>query len=58
MPSPDAQVGDFARLEDAIRAGDRRQIREAMRNLDRLGIEVRFTLPVTPRGTEKVRPEE
>jgi hypothetical protein len=35
----------FARLETAIQRSDRPAAREAMRNLDRLGIEVRFTLP-------------
>jgi hypothetical protein len=35
----------FARLESAIERGDRPAAREALRNLNRLGIEVRFTLP-------------
>jgi hypothetical protein len=35
----------FARLETAFRRGDRHAAKEALRNLNRLGIEVRFTLP-------------
>jgi hypothetical protein len=35
----------FARLDSAIERGDHRAAREAIKNLERLGIEVRFTLP-------------
>jgi hypothetical protein len=35
----------FARLETAIDRDDRRAAKEALRNLARLGVEVRFTLP-------------
>lgn len=35
----------FARLESAIERGDHRAAREAIKKLERLGIEVRFTLP-------------
>jgi hypothetical protein len=35
----------FARLETAVMRGDLRAAREALRNLARLGVEVRFTLP-------------
>jgi hypothetical protein len=35
----------FAKLESAIERGDNRAAREALRHLERLGIEVRFTLP-------------
>jgi hypothetical protein len=35
----------FAGLEAAIERGDRAAAREALRHLNRLGIEVRFTLP-------------
>jgi hypothetical protein len=35
----------FARLDAALERGDHRAAREAIRHLERLGIEVRFTLP-------------
>jgi hypothetical protein len=35
----------FAKLESAIERGDHRAARTAIKNLERLGIEVRFTLP-------------
>jgi hypothetical protein len=40
----------FAKLESAIERGDNRAAKDALRNLERLGIEVRFTLP--PRAQE------
>jgi hypothetical protein len=38
----------YARLETALEREDHRAAREAMRNLARLGVEVRFTLPPCP----------
>ncbi len=35
----------FSRLESALQRGDQRTASVALRNLDRLGIEVRFKLP-------------
>jgi hypothetical protein len=35
----------FARLEAAIKRDDRQAVREALRNLERLGVEIRFILP-------------
>jgi hypothetical protein len=35
----------FARLEVALSRGDHDSIRNALRHLERLGVEVRFTLP-------------
>jgi hypothetical protein len=57
-PTKDWALWWFAKLEDAIRAGDRCRLQEAMRNLDRLGIEIRFTLPATPRDRGEVQPEK
>jgi hypothetical protein len=50
LPAPkrDWPLWWFARLESAIRQADRRAAKEALRNLARLGIEVRFTVPPTP----------
>jgi hypothetical protein len=50
----DARPGDalaalLASLEDAVRTGDRRRIKEAVDNLGRINIEVQCTLPATPR---------
>jgi hypothetical protein len=47
LPSPtrDWPLWWFARLETAVQRDDRRAAKEALRNLARLGIEVRFTLP-------------
>jgi hypothetical protein len=44
-PTRDWPLWWFARLEAAVKHGDRRAAREALRNLARLGVEVRFTLP-------------
>jgi hypothetical protein len=44
----------FARLEAAIERGDRRAAAESLRQLDRLGIEVRFTLPPARREAVNV----
>jgi hypothetical protein len=38
----------FITLDAAIKRGDRRTAQEALRNLARLGVEVRFTLPPFP----------
>jgi hypothetical protein len=38
----------FARLEAALDRGDRRSADQALRDLERLGIEVRFRLPRLP----------
>jgi hypothetical protein len=38
----------FSKLETALERGDRKAAREALRNLARLGVEVRFTLPPCP----------
>jgi hypothetical protein len=47
-PPRDWPLWWFARLESAIKRNDRRAAREALRNLARLGVEVRFTLPPRP----------
>jgi hypothetical protein len=44
-PTRDWPLWWFARLEAAIKHNDRRAAKKALRNLQRLGIEVRFTLP-------------
>lgn len=44
----------FARLETAFRRGDRRAAKEAMHNLNRLGIEVRFVLPPEKKEAARV----
>jgi hypothetical protein len=45
-PTRDWRLWWFARLEAAIKRGDRSALKEALRNLARLGVEVRFTLPL------------
>jgi hypothetical protein len=42
----------FAALEAAVRRGDRKAAAKAIRRLEQLGIEVRFTLPVHLRRQE------
>jgi hypothetical protein len=44
-PTRDWRLWWYARLESAIERADRRAAKEALRNLARLGVEVRFTLP-------------
>jgi hypothetical protein len=53
-PSGDARTA-LAALEAAIRAGDARRIKEAMDSLGRISIEVRCTLPATPRDRGEIR---
>jgi hypothetical protein len=52
IPPRDWPLLWFARLETAFRRGDRRAAKEALRNLNRLGIEVRFTLPPEKREAD------
>ncbi len=47
-PTRDWRLWWFARLETAIKRDDRRAAKESLRNLTRLGVEVRFTLPPCP----------
>jgi len=51
VDAPQSQTRDwplwwFARLENALERGDHAAARLALRNLDRLGIEIRFVLPL------------
>jgi hypothetical protein len=55
-PTRDWRLWWFARLETALQRDDRRAAKEALRNLARLGVEVRFTLPPLP-GKEVRRAE-
>ena len=55
-PTRDWRLWWFARLETTIRRDDHCGAKEALRNLWRLGVEVRFTLP--PRPDEEVRHAE
>ena len=52
---PDWRLWWFARLESALERGDCRAARKAIRQLERLGIEVRFTLPPESEGVRHVR---
>jgi hypothetical protein len=54
-PTRDWRLWWFARLETALRRDDRRAAKEALRNLARLGVEVRFTLPPHPRDGGRAR---
>jgi hypothetical protein len=47
-PTRDWRLWWYARLESTLKANDRRGIQEALRNLARLGVEVRFTVPPCP----------
>jgi hypothetical protein len=49
-PTADWRLWWFSRLDTAIDRGDSIATKEAMRNLERLGVEVRFTLPLPPKG--------
>lgn len=51
MPNPSKNVVDwrlwwFAQLDAAIDRRDEPRLRKAIRNLERLGIEIRFTIPL------------
>jgi hypothetical protein len=54
-PTRDWPLWWFARLETAIRRDDRRAAKEALRNLGRLGVEIRFTLPPRPDKEDRAR---
>ena len=47
-PSRDWRLLWFANLDAALNRSDQPEIQESLRNLARLGIEVRFTLPPCP----------
>lgn len=47
-PTKDWRLWHFAQLEAALKAGNLAKARKAMRELERLGIEIRFTLPPVP----------
>ena len=49
-PIADWRLWWFSRLEAAIERGDDRAAKEALLNLERLGVEVRFILPPLPKG--------
>jgi hypothetical protein len=55
-PTRDWRLWWFAKLETALTRGDRRAAAESLRNLARLGVEVRFTLPLLE-ATEVQRAE-
>jgi len=44
-PITDWRLWWYARLESAVERGDKRAAKEAIKNLERLGVEVRFTFP-------------
>jgi hypothetical protein len=46
-PIADRRLLWYARLETAIERGDNHTAKEAIKNLERLGVEVRFLLPPT-----------
>ena len=45
-PTTDWRLWWFAQLESAIERDDHQAAKNAIKNLERLGIEVRFTLPL------------
>lgn len=45
-PIRDWRLYWLARLDHALTRADRAKIQEARRNLSRLGLEIRFTLPI------------
>jgi hypothetical protein len=55
-PTRDWRLWWYARLESTIKASDRQGIQEALRNLARLGVEVRFTLPPDLDQEKQARP--
>jgi hypothetical protein len=57
-PSGDALAALLASLEDAVRTGDCRRIKEAMDSLGRIDIEVRCMLPAASRDSGTARAGE